>query len=50
MVIVKDRPLATLLGDAENVAHTQWQKDSAKFHFKVGISFHDGKPSRQGQG
>jgi hypothetical protein len=32
LVIVDDPPLAGLLGDAEGVNHTQWQKDSAKFH------------------
>lgn len=32
LVIVKDSPLATLLGDSENPAHTQWQRDSS--HFK----------------
>src|SRR5262249_27565323 len=25
LVVVEDRPLATLLGDSENPAHTQWQ-------------------------
>jgi len=32
LVIVDDSPLATLLGDSENPAHTQWQRDSS--HFK----------------
>jgi hypothetical protein len=32
LVIVEDSPLAGLLGDAEGVNHTQWQKDSPKFH------------------
>jgi hypothetical protein len=32
LVVVDDRPLAGLLGDAEGVNHTQWQKDSPKFH------------------
>jgi hypothetical protein len=32
LVVVDDPPLAGLLGDAEGVNHTQWQKDSAKFH------------------
>ena len=32
LVEVEDRPLAGLLGDAEGVNHTQWQKDSPKFH------------------
>lgn len=32
LVVVEDAPLATLLGDSEGVNHTQWQKDSPKFH------------------
>lgn len=32
LVVVEHPPLATLLGDSEGVNHTQWQKDSAKFH------------------
>lgn len=32
LVIVEDKPLATLLGDSENPAHTQWQRESS--HFK----------------
>lgn len=32
LVVVEDAPLAGLLGDSEGVNHTQWQKDSAKFH------------------
>ena len=32
LVVVEDPPLAGLLGDSEGVNHTQWQKDSAKFH------------------
>jgi hypothetical protein len=32
LVAVFDKPLATLLGDAENPAHTEWQSRSA--HFK----------------
>ena len=32
LVVVEDSPLAGLLGDAEGVNHTQWQKDSPKFH------------------
>jgi len=31
IVAVYDRPLSTLLGDAENPAHTQWQERSARF-------------------
>jgi hypothetical protein len=32
LVVVDDALLAGLLGDAEGVNHTQWQKDSPKFH------------------
>jgi hypothetical protein len=32
LVVAADPPLAGLLGDAEGVNHTQWQKDSPKFH------------------
>jgi len=32
LVVVEHAPLATLLGDSEGVNHTQWQKDSPKFH------------------
>ncbi len=31
LVVVDDPPLAGLLGDAEGVNHTQWQKGSSKF-------------------
>ena len=31
LVIIDDKPLATLLGDSENPAHTQWQKDGSNF-------------------
>lgn len=34
LVVVDDAPLATLLGDSENPAHTQWQKDREHFHHK----------------
>lgn len=34
MVVVADRSLATMLGDSENPAHTQWQKDSSNFRGK----------------
>lgn len=34
LVVVDDPPLATLLGDAENPAHTQWQKDREHFRNK----------------
>ncbi len=29
--MIEDRPLAQLLGDSENPAHTEWQKDSEHF-------------------
>lgn len=32
LVVVEDPSLAGLLGDSEGVNHTQWQKDSPKFH------------------
>ncbi len=31
MVVVDEEPLTTMLGDAENPAHTDWSKDSLKF-------------------
>jgi hypothetical protein len=31
IVAVRDRPLAALLGDSENPAHTEWQERSPKF-------------------
>lgn len=34
LVIIEDGALATLLGDSENPAHTQWQKDSSNFKNK----------------
>jgi hypothetical protein len=34
LVLIDDAPLATLLGDAENPAHTQWQKDREHFRHK----------------
>jgi hypothetical protein len=34
LVVVEDKPLATMLGDSENPAHTQWQKDSSNFKGK----------------
>ena len=34
LVLVTDRPLATLLGDSENPAHTQWQKDCSHYRHK----------------
>jgi hypothetical protein len=34
MVIAADGPLATLLGDSENPAHTQWQRDGSNYKTK----------------
>ncbi|HMG76108.1 MAG TPA: hypothetical protein VK582_21580 [Pyrinomonadaceae bacterium] len=34
LVVVEDDPLATLLGDSENPAHTQWQRDSSNYKGK----------------
>ena len=34
LVVVEDSPLATLLGDSENPAHTQWQRESSHFKSK----------------
>jgi hypothetical protein len=34
LVICDDGPLATLLGDSENPAHTQWQKDGSNYKGK----------------
>jgi len=31
LVVIDDKPLATMLGDAENPAHTEWQPRSAHF-------------------
>lgn len=31
LVMVQDAPLAGMLGNSENPAHTQWQKDGSKF-------------------
>jgi hypothetical protein len=41
LVVIEDKPLATLLGDSENPAHTQWQKDSSNFRnkYKFGKSY-----------
>jgi hypothetical protein len=41
IAVIDDRPLATLLGDAENPAHTEWQSRSA--HFKG--RYHQGAPT-----
>jgi len=34
LVVVEHKPLAAMLGDSENPAHTQWQKDSSNFRGK----------------
>lgn len=34
LVVIEDKPLAKMLGDAENPAHTQWQKDGSKYKGK----------------
>lgn len=34
MVVIDDKDLSNLLGDSENPAHTQWQKDSQNFKDK----------------
>ncbi len=34
LVVVEEEKLAALLGDSENPAHTQWQKDSSNFKGK----------------
>jgi hypothetical protein len=34
LVVVTDRPLATLLGDSENISHTQWQKEGSNYKAK----------------
>lgn len=34
MVVIEAGPLATLLGDSENPAHTEWEKNAAKFKGK----------------
>ncbi len=34
LVVIEDAPLATMLGDSENPAHTQWQKDGSNFKGK----------------
>jgi hypothetical protein len=43
LVVVSRSPLASLLGDSENPAHTQWQKDSSHFKgkYKYGPSHID---------
>ncbi len=34
LVVIDNKPIASLLGDSENPAHTQWQKDSSNFRGK----------------
>jgi len=34
LVVVEDMPAASFVGDAENPAHTQWEKDSSNFKGK----------------
>lgn len=34
LVVVEDKPLATMLGDAENPSHTQWQKECSNYKEK----------------
>lgn len=34
MVVIEEGPLATLLGDSENPAHTEWEKNATKFKGK----------------
>jgi hypothetical protein len=34
LVVIEDAPIAGLLGDSENPAHTQWQRDSSNFKGK----------------
>lgn len=34
LVVVENGPLATLLGDSENPAHTEWEKNAVKFKNK----------------
>jgi hypothetical protein len=43
LVIINDPPLAHLLGDSENPAHTQWQRDREHFKYKYyyGTSYID---------
>jgi hypothetical protein len=43
LVVADDRALATLLGDSENPAHTEWQSKSSNFHgkYKNGKSYLD---------
>lgn len=34
LVVIEEGPLATLLGDSENPAHTEWEKNASKFKGK----------------
>jgi hypothetical protein len=34
IVVIEDTPLSTMLGDSENPAHTQWQRDGSNFKGK----------------
>jgi hypothetical protein len=34
LVIADDKPIATMLGDSENPAHTEWQKDGSNYKNK----------------
>ena len=34
MIIIEEGPLATMLGDSENPAHTQWQRDGSNYKNK----------------
>ena len=36
LVLVTHGPLATLLGDSENISHTQWQKEGSNYKAKYG--------------
>lgn len=37
LVVIRDRPLAEMLGDAENPAHTEWQERSRNFRGKYSV-------------
>jgi hypothetical protein len=43
LVVATDKPLADLLGDAENPSHTEWRQDTANFKekYKYGKAFLD---------
>src|SRR5690606_28692898 len=40
LVLIEDKPISALLGDAENPAHTQWQRDSSNFRGKYDYDAH----------